>query len=1130
MYVYRVCPVSQVLVLDADVQTELITRLLHLLGVADGRATNTSAAWAPSCIKLITLICYDNSHAAHKAIGAGVFSVLEPILQVQVKHTDRTHQRERSKWEHTAVQLCKMLKSVVSAARTAFPPPLRAWPSGRQTMLDDVAQLSNGETETEPSDEKESSIGSGAAQPIRPTLSAAQLKLFVKHLLLPPTSISTRAEVLSLFGALVWKDPEMGQCVVELLAGTTTAEEMLKQGIVWTDMIYGKTVVDAITKCVGMLNNLASPLDSAPAIGSWLLRAGGPTSAAIALLHVVMRLKDTQASSVTPADAREPSASMPTPAPDAVALWEAADGEFEGVADGQRDLQDFFSAVEQLQEKIVHFLTNISYNAGLCEQLRQLSVDTETDALTMLKELAKSDCVDACIAVANLCGHEEAEANFVSSDHSIDSVVKMLKCAVNGEPFGHTKGGHPTKYVSPWKPAMALANLAIAERNHARIINNSFGALDVIVSTLKNIREWPRERGALYKCLSADTCSDVLATTDSTGSATTEQSALRSISDSARTISAADSTTGIYRMGSASFGDSARETDRLQAQLVNALFRLALGPELAKLDPARLIPINEELELTCADTSGPDAVRELANRAMFSILKFNSAHSARAHAAQLGLSAAHLGCDPEHARGPFPQPADASAGGASHSAAHAVDPIGEIASGDGAPSGTDQAVCVVRGTLTVDPEHQHFSLILGISGIPGHGELTALLALSDDAEAMAAEFIAHHRLSHELLPIITDILQRMREQLEPLRLAAAPAHDATICDAAAAGSAAAARSIAPASACAADRPPPPSLALTVRAPLRIKASQPRKHVMVSYAWKKIDGKDDTPKLVWDLVENLKSNNYDVWFDRTHMSINVLEKQAEAVQGASALLMCCCEHYQISMNCKLEALYAHQRGVPIVPLMMQKPARQGAQGWRPESWLGILVGTKVYVDFSEAQACSGTFDLKFADVLKELQVYGISADPTPSPLDRTTSFDSFVAADPAATPLPRALRLGPAPVVPMAAVAKAAVAVQPSGSGSAQASSEDGASMDEAAVRSWLDAIGLARYASKLESSDLLNGQSLTELHRWLVGAGGGSSGWDFRVTVVHDLGFSLGDALRFAHCLRERFRSPERPG
>jgi hypothetical protein len=28
----------------------------------------------------------------------------------------------------------------------------------------------------------------------------------------------------------------------------------------------------------------------------------------------------------------------------------------------------------------------------------------------------------------------------------------------------------------------------------------------------------------------------------------------------------------------------------------------------------------------------------------------------------------------------------------------------------------------------------------------------------------------------------------------------------------------------------------------VRAPLRIKASQPRKHVMVSYAWKKIDGK------------------------------------------------------------------------------------------------------------------------------------------------------------------------------------------------------------------------------------------------------------------------------------------------
>ena len=38
-------------------------------------------------------------------------------------------------------------------------------------------------------------------------------------------------------------------------------------------------------------------------------------------------------------------------------------------------------------------------------------------------------------------------------------------------------------------------------------------------------------------------------------------------------------------------------------------------------------------------------------------------------------------------------------------------------------------------------------------------------------------------------------------------------------------------------------------------------------------------------------------------------------------------------------------------------------------WRPSSWLGILLGTKVYVDFSEAQADAGTFDQKFDAVLK-----------------------------------------------------------------------------------------------------------------------------------------------------------------
>ena len=41
----------------------------------------------------------------------------------------------------------------------------------------------------------------------------------------------------------------------------------------------------------------------------------------------------------------------------------------------------------------------------------------------------------------------------------------------------------------------------------------------------------------------------------------------------------------------------------------------------------------------------------------------------------------------------------------------------------------------------------------------------------------------------------------------------------------------------------------------------------------------------------------------------------------------------------------------------------------AGSWRPSSWLGILVGTKVCVDFSEAQADAGTFDLKFDAVLK-----------------------------------------------------------------------------------------------------------------------------------------------------------------
>ena len=46
------------------------------------------------------------------------------------------------------------------------------------------------------------------------------------------------------------------------------------------------------------------------------------------------------------------------------------------------------------------------------------------------------------------------------------------------------------------------------------------------------------------------------------------------------------------------------------------------------------------------------------------------------------------------------------------------------------------------------------------------------------------------------------------------------------------------------------------------------------------------------------------------------------------------------------DCRLEAQYAHQQDVDIIPLMMEK-------GYKPTGWLGLIIGTRLYFDFHSA---------------------------------------------------------------------------------------------------------------------------------------------------------------------------------
>ena len=53
--------------------------------------------------------------------------------------------------------------------------------------------------------------------------------------------------------------------------------------------------------------------------------------------------------------------------------------------------------------------------------------------------------------------------------------------------------------------------------------------------------------------------------------------------------------------------------------------------------------------------------------------------------------------------------------------------------------------------------------------------------------------------------------------------------------------------------------------------------------------------------------------------------------SDAVDGAAAVCFGVSAAYKESSNCRLEAQYAHQTGVDMIPMMMENPEKK-VRGW------------------------------------------------------------------------------------------------------------------------------------------------------------------------------------------------------
>lgn len=126
------------------------------------------------------------------------------------------------------------------------------------------------------------------------------------------------------------------------------------------------------------------------------------------------------------------------------------------------------------------------------------------------------------------------------------------------------------------------------------------------------------------------------------------------------------------------------------------------------------------------------------------------------------------------------------------------------------------------------------------------------------------------------------------------------------------------------------------------------------HIMISYQW-------GHQELIKEIKANLSKRGYNVWLDIEKMNGSTLQAMAEAVEQSCLILICMSPKYKESANCRMEAEYTLNCKKEFLPLIMSK-------NYKPDGWLGFMLGSKLYYDFS------GKYDIqeKFDELMRAIE--------------------------------------------------------------------------------------------------------------------------------------------------------------
>ncbi|KAK6191896.1 hypothetical protein SNE40_003475 [Patella caerulea] len=153
------------------------------------------------------------------------------------------------------------------------------------------------------------------------------------------------------------------------------------------------------------------------------------------------------------------------------------------------------------------------------------------------------------------------------------------------------------------------------------------------------------------------------------------------------------------------------------------------------------------------------------------------------------------------------------------------------------------------------------------------------------------------------------------------------------------------------------------------------------HVFISYHQRD----KETVRKIWQALRN---KGYDVWIDLERMSGDMLEAMSTAVEDSSVVILCVSEGYKQDQRCRTTANYTFKQEKGFIPLYMQG-------SYEPDGWLGMLLATKLYFDFSGEE----DFDENMDRFLRELNIQVTKQCPKALPDVATAAAQSLPALQP-----------------------------------------------------------------------------------------------------------------------------------